>query len=596
MGDRATAIRWAAIVLIVASCACAQAAQAEAAPPGNATELARHLNQSSSVRIEPARSDSRPGIALFFEGTDDLHYYAKPETAPAPGLELKAAAKSEYFSFEPPVFPKWHLFTDALDNKIEVFSGKFTIVLPMTPAKAPTPDAADVEITISGIACTSLACLSPFRQKLNISVDWTQNQSWRQITLESGVRPAAPDYSIWLALSLALLAGLVLNIMPCVLPVIPLKVLSIFEQAKQSKARCIALGLSFCLGILIFFAGIAILNIVLRLGYGTVFQWGDHFRNPVFLIAMSLLLVVLAMFMFGVFTIMVPSAIAGKAGPPRKGFAGSVAMGILAAILSTPCSFAILTTAFAWAQTQKLPLSTTAIMLIGIGMAAPYAILTSIPGLLKRLPKPGRWMELFKQSMGFVLLVVAVWLMLALPAHRLPGVVYFATILAFCVWMWGGWITLRTPKKRRRAIRITAAAIAVAAGAWLLPEPKSYIDWQPYDKTLVNKAVEDQKPVLLEFMADWCVTCKAVEKTVYSRKTIADLIKQKGVLPVKANTTLDENPATIDLESTYREPGVPVSILFVPGRSDPMRFHGLLIKKELEKALEDLPDAQERPL
>jgi thiol:disulfide interchange protein DsbD len=418
-----------------------------------------------------------------------------------------------------------------------------------------------------------------------------QNESWRQITLESRAdeRPiaAAQDYSIWFALSLAFLAGLILNIMPCVLPVIPLKVLSIFEQAKESKARCVALGLSFCLGILLFFAGIAVLNIVLRLGYGAVFQWGDHFRNPIFLIAMSLLLVVLALFMFGVFTITVPSSVSGKAAP-RKGHAGSIAMGMLAAVLSTPCSFAILTTAFAWAQTQRLPTSTLAIMMIGVGMAAPYAILTSIPALLKHLPRPGRWMELFKQSMGFVLLIVAVWLLTALPADRQPGVMYFAAILAFCVWMWGGWVNLTTPRPRRRTIRTVALIIAVAAAAWLLPEPKSYIDWRQYDSTLIDQAAREQRPVLIEFMADWCITCKAVEKTVYHRKDIAELIEQKGVLPIKANTTLDDSPATIDLKDRYKEPGVPVTILFVPGQTEPKRFHGLIIGRNLKKALQDL--------
>ena len=307
MGNRVAAIRWAATVLIAASCACAQAARAEAAPPGNAVELARRLNESSSVRTEPARLDSKPGIALFFDGTDDLHYYAKPETAPAPGLELKAAAKSEYFTFEPPVFPKWHLFTDALDNKIEVFSGKFTIFLPMTPAKTPTPDTADVEITISGIACTSLACLSPFRQKLNIPVNWTQNQSWKQITLESAVHPTAPDYSIWLALPLAFLAGLILNLMPCVWPVLPLIVMRIVEQAKQTKEKSATMGLTFCLGILLFFACLAAANIILQIFYGRVLQWGDQFRNPLFVGGMALLLVVLALSMFGALTITVPA-------------------------------------------------------------------------------------------------------------------------------------------------------------------------------------------------------------------------------------------------------------------------------------------------
>jgi thiol:disulfide interchange protein DsbD len=546
-----------------------------------------------------------PGVAVIFEGTDDLHYYAKAETAPAASLELKVEAKSDDFRFGQALFPKWQIFTDPIGNgsKVEVYAGHFTVFVPMkaetdtAPTKTAAIDQAKVKVKISGIACTSMVCLPPFEKTLQARFDWSQRNSWKEISIETpgdADEPIeavkGPGYSAWFALGLAFFAGLILNIMPCVLPVIPLKVLSIFEQAKESKARCIALGLSFCLGILLFFAALATLNIVLQLGYGTVFQWGDHFRNPVFIIAMSLLLVVLALFMFDVFTIIVPSSIAGKAGP-TKGLAGSVAMGFLAAVLSTPCSFAILTAAFAWAQTQKLPLATIAIMLIGVGMASPYAILTSMPSLLKYLPKAGRWTELFKQTMGFVLLIVAVWLITALPALRRDSVLYFAVILGFCVWMWGGWVNLTTPRVRRRVIRIVAVVIAVTAGAWLLPEPKmAEIDWHGYDRALIDQTVAEHKPVLIEFMADWCLTCKAVEKTVYAREDIAELIKRKGVLPVKADTTLADSPATIDLKEIYNEPAVPVSILLLPQQSEPARLHGLLIGSTLKDLLQDLPD------
>jgi len=568
-----------------------------------AVELVRLEKEFSSARLEPARMAGEAGVAVIFEGTDDLHYYAKAETAPAAGFELKVEATSDNFRFGEAIFPKWKIFTDATGNKIEVYTGHFTVFVPMKAqidkalTKTAATDLANVEVKISGIACTSIVCLPPFEKMLQTKLDWSQRNSWKKIDVEApgGAEKAVetvkgPGYSASFALGLALLAGLILNIMPCVLPVIPLKVLSIFEQAKQSKSRCIALGLAFCLGILLFFAALAVLNIILQLGYGTVFQWGDHFRNPIFLIAMSVLLVVLALFMFGIFTITVPSTIAAKAGP-GKGLAGSVAMGFLAAVLSTPCSFAILTAAFAWAQTQKLPLATITIMLIGVGMSCPYAILTSVPSLLKYLPKAGRWTELFKQTMGFVLLIVAVWLITALPALRRDSVLYFAVVLGFCVWMWGGWVSLTTPLLQKWIIRAIAVVIAVAAAAWLLPETKkAEISWQSYDRVSINQAGAGGRPVLIEFMADWCMTCKAVEKMVYSREDIAELIKRKGVLPVKADTTLADSPATIDLKEIYNEPGVPVSILFLPQQSEPVRLHGLLIGSRLKDLLEDLPD------
>jgi thiol:disulfide interchange protein len=590
-------ILWLTSVLAVNGHALSQPADANDFNAGNIPiELVRYEKEFSTARLEPARMGGYAGVTVIFERTDDLHYYAKTETTPAAGFELKVEAKSDDFEFGQAVFPKWHIFTDGLGNKVEVYSGRFTVFVPIktvtTPAKA---TAGNVEVKISGIACTSMVCLPPFekilRARINISPESLKEISFETVGAECEI-VKGPAYSTWFALLLAFIAGLVLNIMPCVLPVIPLKVLSIFEQAKESKARCIALGLSFCLGILLFFAGIAVLNIILRLGYGSAFQWGDHLRRPVVVIAMSILMVVLSLFLFGVITFIVPPSIAGKA-RPRKGYAGSISMGLLAAILSTPCSFAILTAAFAWAQTQGLALSTIAILLIGIGMAAPYALLTSIPSLLKRLPRAGRWTELFKQAMGFVLLVVAVWLVTVLPAERQTAVMYFLTILSFSIWMWGEWVTLTTPVTRRRIIRAIAVAAAVAAAVWLLPEPMpSQIDWLDYDRPLVDNTLREGKPVLIEFMADWCMTCKAVEKTVYSRKDIARLIKRKGVIAVKADTTLSDSPATIDLKQIYKEPGVPVSILFVPGKDKPERLHGLWIGGRLKELLETLPDVK----
>ncbi len=313
---------------------------------------------------------------------------------------------------------------------------------------------------------------------------------------------------------------------------------------------------------------------------------------------MALLMEVLALIMFGVAHVNVPSRVAGTSSK-KGGYSGSVGMGFLAALLSTPCSFAILTAAFAWAQTQTLPLSTAAIMTIGIGMAAPYAILTSMPSLLKHLPKPGHWMEILKRAMGFLLLAVALWLVTVLPAARQAGVFYYSLILAFCVWMWGGWVSFDSTPVRRWFVRIIAVFLAIgAAGPLILTSgaestsPQEIISggitWRPYDANEIRQAVEDGKPVLIEFTADWCLTCKAVEKTVFTRKDIQELLKQKQVLTIRGDATWATNPATLDLKKVYGEPGVPVTILYVPGKSEPVRFPGMLIGGELKAALEKL--------
>lgn len=588
MLTRIVAILWLASLLVVNTSA------GEVAVSADAVELARYEKDFSSAHVEPARMDGRKGVAVVFEGTKGLHYYADAETAPAEGLELKIQAKAKSVDFGEAVFPKSDIFQDPLGNKVDVYAGQFIVFVPIKTDIASTKvGSGDVEIVVAGITCTDMICLAPFEKTLHAKIDLSQSDSWKQISFEKAVTKAAtiadgPNYSALFALGLALLAGLSLNIMPCIWPILPIIVMRLVEQAKAGKGKTFSMGLGFCLGILLFFACLAGANIILQVFYGTVLQWGDQFRNPAFVAGMALLLVVLALFMFGVFTITVPSAISGKS-TSGKGRAGVVGMGFLAAILSTPCSFAILAAAFAWAQAQPLPLATLAIMVIGVGMTLPYAILTSMPGLVNRLPRPGGWMELFKQTIGFILLIIAVKLISALPELRRTNVLYFAVMLSFTVWMWGGWVSFGSKLSRKLFVRGLAVVLAVSFG-WLFLKapPVSMIKWQGYDAVVIDKALAEDRPVLIKFTADWCISCQVVEKTVYARKDIAELIDSKGVLAIKADTTVKDYPATIALKNIYNEPGVPVSILFMPGQKKPVRWRGMTFADELEKLLEEL--------
>jgi len=558
----------------------------------NSVTLVNLKKQHSSVHIEPAVLGQQPGLAVIFEGTDDLHYYAREETAPA-GYKLKVEAVAKDLEFAETVYPKWDIFHDPTGINVEVYSGRFTVFIPLKTVPAPAAGRKDVEIKISGIACTGTVCLPPFEKTIRTTIDLTNINNWRQISLVKASEPPVilgPSYPVWFAFGLAFLAGLAFNIMPCIWPVLPLIVMRIVEQAKAGRRNSLSLGLAFCSGILLFFAAFAGVNIVLRLFYATVLQLGDPFRNPAFIMVLAFVLVAMALFMFGVFTITVPSSISGRAGT-GKGYAGALGMGFLAAILSTPCSFGILGAAFAWAQAQPLWLATMTIMIIGVGMASPYLVLTSMPGLLNRLPKAGRWMDLFKQGVGFILLVIAVWLLSTVPQEMRMGAFYFATVLGFGLWMWGSWVGPGTQPLRKWLIRIAAVALVVLAGFSFLKPKKELIDWHSYDAELIERSLAQSKPVLISFTADWCLSCKLVERIVFSRNDIAELIKQKGVVAVKADTTGSgpRYPATYALKNVYHEPGVPVVILLVPGEDEPIRWRGKFFAEELKKALERLP-------
>jgi len=583
----------AVFVLLVAGAVVAQA------PQRQKVDVVTFWAEQQFNEVAPG---GKSAIAVHFELEKDWHFYASARTAPG-GMNLKVEPNEQgtrVLTFSKPIFPRAdRLFDEALGKKVEVVGGKFTVYLPFDVAAGALQTSSEkiipIDIGIEGAVCTETQCRVPdfgrIRTEVKIASEVTPGPAKFNLPEPGTELQQGPwvDYSVWAALVLAFVAGLSLNIMPCVWPVLPIIVMRLVEQAKQSKGKSVIMGLSFCIGILLFFACLAGANIILQVFYGEVLQWGDQFRNPGFVAAMAMLLVVLALFMFGVFTVSVPSSIAAKSGS-GKGFGGAVGMGFLAAILSTPCSFGILAAAFAWAQAQPLGLATLGIMAIGVGMAVPYLILTAIPALLKKTPKPGRWTELFKQTIGFVLLVIAVKLIAALPGERRMGVLYFAIVLSFSVWMWGGWVGYGTATLRKWAVRVIAIVLAIVAGFAFLPGPKpSLVDWQKYDSAAIDSALAANKPVLIKFTAEWCLSCQVVEKTVYSRRDIADLIKQKGVVAIKADTTLKDHPATIALKELYNEPGVPVSILLVPGQKEPERWRGLVFGDELKLALQKLP-------
>ncbi len=592
----------AAILWVVCIFAVNGSVRGESADEPRSTITTDVVTISVEQQYETVLPGSKSALAIHFELKKDWHFYASAKTAPgAVNLKIKPSAK-DYISFSRPIFPQPQLYFDKVSNKkLEVFSDKFTVFLPFSVARTEFETgktSVNAKIGIEGTVCSDIQCRVPDFGELRteIRIDSTVPMSEPNFFLpdlteapqvrEPELTSQLASYSVWFALGLAFLAGLSLNIMPCVWPVLPIIVMRIVEQAKAGRKQSIVMGLAFCLGILLFFACLAGSNIILRVSYGTVLQWGDHLRNPIVAGGLALLLVVLALFMFGVFTITVPSSIAGKSGS-GKGYPGAVGMGFLAAVLSTPCSFAILAAAFAWAQLQPLPLGTFAIMVIGLGMAVPYAILTSMPGLLKRLPKAGRWMELFKQGIGFVLLIIAVKMIKGIPATSRIGVLYFAVVLSFCIWMWSSWVGYGTKLSRKLVVR--GIAVLLVIGAWLFLFAPELVDWQEYDANLIEAAIAEKRPVLIKFTADWCTICDVVDKVVYGRKDIAKLIEQKGILAIKADTTLADYPATIALKNKYEELGVPVSILYIPGEKEPLRFHKIFFAKKLKGLLKKLP-------
>jgi len=564
---------------------------------------------SSHLKVTPGQTFD---VALKVALKDGWSWYSPKPGEGMPVLPGSVDADAGNLKAGPVLWPP-HTPHETLGETHNAYMGTITIFVPVTVPKDATMGERQVTISPRGQICGENQCVQIPKLVATAMVtvadkDQT-NPAWT-LQMSQALAQAKPaeqlsvagktmgkytgggltEYGTIGGLALALLAGLILNIMPCVLPVIPLKVLSIAQQAKESRHRFITLGMCFAGGIVLFFVALALFNAILKVVLQDAFQWGEHFQIPAFRIGMAMLMVALAVNMFGGFTVLAPRHAHAAHGrlETGEGHATALGMGVLTAVLSTPCSFAILTAAFAWAQGQPLWLGSLGIVMIGVGMALPYAVLTCMPHLVQRLPKPGMWMEHFKQSMGFVLLIVAVWLTSTFSADAYPfWILAYAIVLAFCLWMWGSWVRYDAPLYKKTTIRTVAAIVAICAGFFMLMPPAPHpqgTQFVEFNENEINQTLSLGRPVLIDFTANWCINCKAVEKLVYNDAEVAKRLKDQGILAVRGDTTTKDLPANAALR--HFGDAIPVTVILPPNGGEPIRLRGIFSKQDLFNALD----------
>lgn len=510
-----------------------------------------------------------------------------------------------------PTSPHRTDFPDGTSDVHQVYETEAHLFVPVTVPSDAVPGRYELALKLSGQVCEADGTCVPVGQDLvsvvevgaqsAASPEWTgrlgQILSQSRTAEQWGAAPAPTEpiqfaqppglgLTVAAGLGLALLAGLILNIMPCVLPVIPLRLLALLEQAKQARRRFFTLGMAFAAGVFLFFVALAGANVALKLVLQYTLKWGEPFRHPEFVIPMVLFLVALAANMFGAFTVTVPGRIASAEG--GQGHLGAAGMGFLMAVLSTPCSFAILAAAFGWAQAQELWLGTVGILFIGVGMALPHAVLAAFPRIVSRIPRAGRWTELFKQFAGFVLLGIAVWLIGTQMQDRyLAWVMGYGVVLAMCLWVWGGWVRYDAPARRRWAVRGAALLVAAASGWWMLSPPKPLaVAMRPFDAAEIARARSQGKTVLVKFTAGWCAECILIDQLIYDSPEVAEGLAARGVVAFKGDVTKRDMPANEMLEKQLRQPGPPVTAILPPADAPPLLLIGSFSKADLFQALD----------
>ncbi len=389
--------------------------------------------------------------------------------------------------------------------------------------------------------------------------------------------PAEAPMGMGLALLFAFLGGALLNLMPCVFPVLALKAYGFTRMVQQEKGRVGAHAAAYTGGIIGSMLLLAGAVLAVRAGGASV-GWGFQFQEPLFVAAVSAVLVAFALNLFGVFNVGLDgTALAGKV-DQSHGLMHSAGEGVLAVVLATPCSAPLLGTAVGFAFAAGPAMVLAVFTALGLGLALPFCVLVLVPGLAKRLPKPGAWMERFKQVLGFALLGTTVWLVWVMGG--LAGVDGMARLLAFLVAVaLGTWLYGQAQAQeggRKWATVAVAGLVLVASGLMTLrfedagpsARPSTVVaQAQPWDAAAVDAALAAGQPVFIDFTADWCLTCKFNERTVLAREEVRTAFAENQVAFFVADWTRRDARITAKLAEHGRA-GVPMYLVLSPGAPD----------------------------
>ena len=386
------------------------------------------------------------------------------------------------------------------------------------------------------------------------------------------------------------LGGLILNLMPCVFPVIGLKIMGFVQQAGADRRKVALHGMTFALGVLLSFGALSgILFAAREAAGGSAIGWGYQLQNPWVVLGLMLLMFVLALNLYGVFEIGTGAISIGGSLQSKQGIAGSLFSGVLATLVATPCSAPFLGTAIGAAIALPAAQFFTAFTAMALGLALPYLVLSIFPNLVKFLPRPGAWMESFKQAMSFPLFATAGYLLWVyagqIGLENLLSPIIGLTMIAIAAWIHGRWNLPHKSRSCRTAAGISAILIA-AAGIWLAQPPKAQdLTWEPWSESRVAEMLTEQRPVYIDFTAQWCATCQVNKKRAYTKEVVA-LMKQKRVATLKADKT-NPNP---EIEAALRKLGrsaIPVNVFIAPGK-EPVILPELLSPEDLLKLLKPL--------
>ncbi len=385
-----------------------------------------------------------------------------------------------------------------------------------------------------------------------------------------------------------LLGGLILNLMPCVFPVIGLKIMGFVQQAGADRRKIALHGVIFTAGV---FASFAVLSGILFLARGDAKGWGYQLQDPWVVLTLMLLMFVLALNMFGVFEMGTSATSVGGSLQSKQGLSGTFFSGVLATVVATPCSGPFLGAAIGAAIALPAFQFFTAFAAMALGLSIPYLLLSVFPKLLDYLPRPGAWMESFKQAMSFLLFATAGYLLWVyagqIQLENLLGPIFGLTAIATAAWIYGRWNLPHLPQRTRWTALFLTIALTIGGFVLAKPPQKSALVWEKWSQERVDELLSDGTPVFVDFTAQWCATCQVNKKIAYTPEVIA-LMQRKGIVALKADKTSADEKIELKLGELGRT-AIPVNVLEAPEK-DPVITPEVLTPGYLTELFNKLPD------
>ncbi|MGA2535891.1 MAG: thioredoxin family protein [Terracidiphilus sp.] len=399
------------------------------------------------------------------------------------------------------------------------------------------------------------------------------------------------------AAALAFMGGLLLNLMPCVFPVLFLKGLSLVNSGNEERARLRLHGMVYTLGILASFWALVGVLLALRAA-GSTLGWGFQFQSPVFLALMAGLLFFLGLSLAGQFEIGLTLTSAGGSLAAKQGFAGSFFTGVLAVVVATPCTAPFMGAALGYALAQNAAVTFAVFTALALGLALPYVALTLQPAWTRLLPRPGVWMEVLKQAVAVPIFATAIWLAWVL-ARGYGADMMLALLSSFLLLAVAGWFLGRWPARRWSAVVagfilagvIALSAIApgrLAAAPHTATAAAGEAGWQPWSAEAVRRAQATGRPVLVDFTASWCLSCQVNERVALEQPSVQKALQDGNVALFKADWTRYDDDITQALKAMGRS-GVPAYALYAPGQNDPQLLPEVLTPGIVIDAVSRLP-------